>query len=164
MPFGFCFRLVFGLFCAVRVVSVKMGFHVGFGCFWFGTLMGGRYGETASCAILQVVFSEWVVVVIIVIFSRVSEISDTFFCVCVCVFSWPHERVDPEECVMVFQHIFGPWHHHPQECFHFECGRGSLQGWTDVDSMVMLIFLCLAVDVVLHAAFQEVCSVLTPHS
>ena len=58
----------------------------------------------------------------------------------VCVISWPHERVDPEECVMVFQRIFAPWHQLPQVCIHFECCRGSLQGWTDVESMVMLKF------------------------
>ena len=51
----FCFRLVFGLFCVVCVVSVYIGFFVGFGCFWFGASMGGRYRETASCAILQIV-------------------------------------------------------------------------------------------------------------
>ena len=45
----------FGFRIAVRVVSVHIGFFVGFGCFWFGALMGGRYRETASCAILQIV-------------------------------------------------------------------------------------------------------------
>ena len=34
----------------------------------------------------------------------------------------------------------GPWHQHPQVCLHIECGRGSLQAWTDVDSMVVLQF------------------------
>ena len=32
------------------------------------------------------------------------------------------------------------------------------------NSMMVLIFLCLAVDVVLHAGAEDVCSVLTPHS
>ena len=41
---------VFGLFCAVRVVSFDVDFLVGFGCFWFGTL-------TASCPILHIVLS-----------------------------------------------------------------------------------------------------------
>ena len=51
----FVFVWFLRLFCVVRVVSVYIGFFVGFGCFWFGALMGGRYRETASCAILQIV-------------------------------------------------------------------------------------------------------------
>ena len=54
------------------------------------------------------------------------------------MFSWPHERVDPDECVMVFQHIFGPWHQHHQVCIRCKCGRGLLQAWTVVGSMVVL--------------------------
>ena len=54
--------------------------------------------------------------VVVVIFSRVSEISDTSCFLCVCNFV-ATQRVDPEECAMVFQHIFGPWHQHPQVCF-----------------------------------------------
>ena len=38
---------------------------------------------------LQVVLFEWVVVVIVVIFSRVFEISDTLYFLCVCVIWWP---------------------------------------------------------------------------
>ena len=40
--------VVFGLFCAVRVVSCDRDFLSSFGCFWFGTLTGRRYQETAS--------------------------------------------------------------------------------------------------------------------
>ena len=52
----------------------------------------------------------------------------------VSVISWPHKRVDAEECAMVFLHFFGPWHRHPLVCFHFKCGRGFLHAWADVDS------------------------------
>ena len=65
-------------------------------------------------------------------------LSDTFYFFFVCVISWPHKRVDPEECVMVFQHIFGPWHQHHQVCIRCKCG--SLQAWTVVGSMV---FFCV---------------------
>ena len=40
----------------------------------------------ASCS------SKWVVVVIVVIFSRVPEIPDTLYLERVCVISWPHKR------------------------------------------------------------------------
>ena len=69
---------VFGLFFAVRVVSFDSDILSGFSCFWFGTLTGRRYQETAPCPMLQVVPSKWVfVVVVVVMSSRVSEISDT---------------------------------------------------------------------------------------
>ena len=68
---------VFGLFCAVRVVSFDSDILSGFSCFWFGTLTGRRYQETASCPMLQVVPSKWVFVVVVGMSSRVSEISDS---------------------------------------------------------------------------------------
>ena len=128
----FCFRLFFGLFCAVRVVSVNMGFFVGFGCFWFGAPTE-EGSEKPRCVQFCKLFFQM---------GRCCYchhfLSDTLYFFFVCVISWPHKRVDPEECVMVFQHIFGPWHQHPQVCFHFECG--SLQAWTVVGSMV---FFCV---------------------
>ena len=149
----FCFRLVFGLFCVVRVVSVYIGFLVGFGCFWLGALMGGRYRETSSCAILHIVLPTGSLLLL----STFSLVCLKFRIRCsfsVCVISWPHERVDPEECVMFFQQIFGPRDQHPRYVSIFECGRGSLQAWTEVGSVVVMIFLCLAVDVVCYAAFR----------
>ena len=93
----------FGLFCAVRGVSFDGDILSGFGCFWFGTLTGRKYQETASCPMLQVVPSNWFFVVVVVMSSRVSEISDTL-CLLQCVgLRGHHKRVDPEECVMVFQ-------------------------------------------------------------
>ena len=46
---------------------------------------------------------------------------------------------------MVFQPMLAHGINTPQVCSHFECGRGSLQTWTDVDSMEVDVFLCLAV-------------------
>ena len=74
---------VFGLFCAVRVVSFDRDILSGFSCFWFGTLTGRRYQETASCQMLQVVPSKWVFVVVVVVSPRESEISDTLCLWCV---------------------------------------------------------------------------------
>ena len=103
------------------------------------TLTGGRCMESRLVSNFANYSFEWVVFVVVVIFSRVSDISDTLCFQCVCVISWLHNRVDPEACAMVFQHIFAPRHQHVQVCLDFECGRGSLQGWADVDSMMVLI-------------------------
>ena len=103
--------------------------------------MGGRYRETASCAILQVVFSEWVVVVIVVIFSRVSEISDTVFFLCVCVCFRGHTKGSIQKSdLWFFNAFFGPRDQHPRYVSIFECWRGSLQAWTVVGSVVVMIF------------------------
>ena len=101
---------------------------------------GRRYRGTASCAILQVVFSEWVVVVIVVIFSRVSDISDTVFFLCVCVFVATRKGRSRRVRPGFSTHFFGPRDQHLQVCFHFECGRGSLQAWTVVGSVVVMNF------------------------
>ena len=61
------------------------------------------------------------------------------FCVCVC-FRGHTKRLIQKSALWFFQRIFAPWHQLLQVCIHFECCRGSLQGWTDVESMVMLKF------------------------
>ena len=123
--------------------SPSLGFRIVlcrlcFGCFWFGTLMGGRYRETASCPILQSVPSNGSLLLLSSFFTVCIKIQiRCAFIVCDFVAT---RRVDPEDCVMVFQHIFGPQHQHPQICFHSKCGSGPLQAWTVVGSMMMLIF------------------------
>ena len=99
----------------------------------------------------------WVVVVVFM-FSCVSKL-DTICFVWVIVETSGSYRRDRLEFQQISVHGTNP-----RVCFHFECGRGSLQAWTAVDLMVMVRgVLYLAVDVVLHAASKDVFSVLAPH-
>ena len=153
-----CYSLVFFFpDCSVPSVLCSSGFSHGFRLFWFGTLTVGRYREAASCAILQVLSGGSL---LLSSCSRVSQNSDTICFVLVIVETWvSYNRVGPEDIVMVFNK-FQSMAQTLRVCCHFESGRGSLQAWADVDSTGDAEgFLYLAVDVVLHAASKDVCSV-----
>ena len=77
-----------------------------------------------------------------------------------CEISWSYKRFDFRRVRHGFSTYFLSVTQSPRVGFHFKCARGgSLQEWTDVDSMMVLIFLCLTVDVVLRAVLKYVCSV-----
>ena len=132
----------FGLFCAVCVDDYDMDFLTGFRLFLVRHTDGRKVQRHRAvsnfanfsprkgwCALL------WSFSLVCLKF-RIRCVFN------VCVISWPHKKVEPEECAMVFQHIFCPWHQHHQVCFHFKCVRRCLHAWADVDSMMVLIFLC----------------------
>ena len=134
-----CFSLVFFcLFCSVCFVLMWVFSLIS--VFLVQHIDGGRYREAASCAILQVLSDGSLLSSSC---SRVSQNTDTICFVLVIVeISWPHNRGDPEEIVLNFNkfQFMAPT---PRVCFHFESGRGSLQAWTDVDSMMLLKVFCI---------------------
>ena len=135
------------MFCAVCAVSFDMDFLSGFGCFWFGTLTEEgteKQRRVQFCNFLPRLF----VIVAVVIFSLVclKFWIRCAFSVCVCDFRGYTKGLIQKSAPWFFQHVFGPWHQHLQVCFHFKGGRVSLQAWADVDSMMVVIFLSLAVS------------------
>ena len=132
-----CFRLVFVLFCAVCFRSC--GFSRWFRLFWFGTM---TEEGTEEPRLVNFASSFGCVVVVVFVFSCVSKFGYDMlrFGYCVRLRGF-YNRVDPEEIGMVFNifvHGTNLW-----VCFHFLCGRGSLQAWAGVDSMAMLRVFCI---------------------
>ena len=67
-----CFRLVFSEWSVSFVLLLAMYFFSGLDCFWSGTLTVGRYRETASRPILQIILSSGPLLLLSC--SHVSEI------------------------------------------------------------------------------------------
>ena len=136
-----CYSLVFFPDCSVPSVLSSSGFFLRVPVVLVRHTDGRKVQRSRVVCNFASSF-EWVVVVVFM-FSCVLKIRIRYASFwLLCEISWPYNRVDPEEIVMVFNK-FQSMAQNPRVCFHFESGRGSLQAWTDVDATVMLRVFCI---------------------